>query len=120
MGTARICPPTDRYVDHPLSGGTYQFVSRSVRKPPSIGQYHRLRLFSPRYHSKLVGNGRFRPSTVDFGRYQPMDNEEEGEEKGEPGAWRCSPDPDPLPTGDFFSRVRRRNVSPRGEKEQAN
>ncbi|RWW77170.1 hypothetical protein BHE74_00014681 [Ensete ventricosum] len=65
MGTARICPPTDRYVDHPLSGGTYQFVSRSVRKPPSIGQYHRLRLFSPRYHSKSVGNGRFRVVSAD-------------------------------------------------------
>ncbi|RRT49184.1 hypothetical protein B296_00052562, partial [Ensete ventricosum] len=54
MGTARIGPPADRYVDRPLLGGTYQSVSRSVRKPPSIGQYHRLRLFSPRYHLNSI------------------------------------------------------------------
>ncbi|RZS29228.1 hypothetical protein BHM03_00062934, partial [Ensete ventricosum] len=39
----------------------------------------------------------------------------EKEEKGEPEVQRCSPNLDPSPADDFFSRVGRRNVSPRGE-----
>ncbi|RWV88990.1 hypothetical protein GW17_00048884 [Ensete ventricosum] len=37
------------------------------------------------------------------------------EEKGEPEVQCCSPNLDPSPADDFFSRVGRRNVSPRGE-----
>ncbi|RRT37923.1 hypothetical protein B296_00050729 [Ensete ventricosum] len=36
------------------------------------------------YHLKSIKNGRFRPSPIDFGRYQPREKEE-GEEKGELG-----------------------------------
>ncbi|RZS14095.1 hypothetical protein BHM03_00045775, partial [Ensete ventricosum] len=61
--------------------------------------------------------GRFRSSVADFGRSQSREKEEEGEEeegeeKGELGVWRCSPNLDLSPTGDFFS--------PRGEKERGN
>ncbi|RWW59288.1 hypothetical protein BHE74_00033793 [Ensete ventricosum] len=62
----------------------YQSVSRPVGGPPATGRYRRLGLFPPRYHSKLTGNGRFRPLVADFERYQSK----EGEEK--PGVRCCS------------------------------
>ncbi|RWW68031.1 hypothetical protein BHE74_00024472, partial [Ensete ventricosum] len=92
----------------------------STPLPPEIGS-------PPDRHWPLSGgNGRFRSSTTDFGQYQPR----EKEEKGELGVWRCSPDPDPSPAGDFFARVirrprvisspceGRRSVSPRRDKER--
>ncbi|RZR88628.1 hypothetical protein BHM03_00016250 [Ensete ventricosum] len=57
---------------------------------------------------------------------------EEGEEKGEPGVWCCSTDPNPSPVSEFFAcaihrpwaisspRARRSNVSLRGEKDRDN
>ncbi|RWW45988.1 hypothetical protein BHE74_00048122 [Ensete ventricosum] len=48
----------------------------------ATGRYRRLRLFLPRYQSKEVNNGRFRPSPPAIGWYQPSCSEKEGEEQG--------------------------------------
>ncbi|RZR89101.1 hypothetical protein BHM03_00016753 [Ensete ventricosum] len=54
-------------------------------------------LFPSYYHPKSASNGRFRPSPVDFGRYQPRETEEEGEEKENLEIRRRFLDPDPSP-----------------------
>ncbi|RZS26989.1 hypothetical protein BHM03_00060426 [Ensete ventricosum] len=39
-----------------VPGGTYRSASRWVCRPPTIGRYHRLRLFPPHYRPKQVSN----------------------------------------------------------------
>ncbi|RWW35333.1 hypothetical protein BHE74_00059770 [Ensete ventricosum] len=118
MGTTRIGPPVDRYTDRLLSGGIADwgyFLPVTTRNRSIMIDFdHRRPLSSD--------NDRFRSSLADFGRYQPREKEEEGEERGEPGIWRCSPDPDPssrlheissrrLLRGKMFLLPGRRNVS---------
>ncbi|RRT66209.1 hypothetical protein B296_00040393, partial [Ensete ventricosum] len=83
-------------------------------RPPATPWCHRLGLFLPHYHPKSGGNGRFRPSTADFRRYQPREKEEEGEEEGEgkrePGVGASLLIPSPA--DDSSPCAGRRNVSP--------
>ncbi|RRT60498.1 hypothetical protein B296_00031765 [Ensete ventricosum] len=97
-----------------ISIGRFISVLATFQGEIECNKYHRLGLFRPittrnrsvtvdfDYHRLLSGgNGRFRLSTTNFGRYQSREGarrrrgRRRGEEKGEPRVRRCSPDPSP-------------------------
>ncbi|RRT33595.1 hypothetical protein B296_00055600, partial [Ensete ventricosum] len=106
---------------------SYRPIRAICTSPSATRWYHQLGLFSLYYHRNRSvtvdfdhcrplsgGNGRFRPSSADFGQYQLREKEEEGEEeegeeKREPrDPALLFPDPNPSPAG--FSALRGENL----------
>ncbi|RWW75948.1 hypothetical protein BHE74_00015987 [Ensete ventricosum] len=97
----------------------YRFDRRLVRGPSTIERYHRLRLFPPRYHLKLVGNDHCRRLLsgvmVNFDHHLFRAVSPEGEKRENLEIRRCSSDLDPcLQASRRFSG---RIIGDRGKKK---
>ncbi|RWW88585.1 hypothetical protein BHE74_00002537 [Ensete ventricosum] len=76
--------------------------------PLATRRYHRLGLFSPRYHPKSTVDDRFQAGATEGGRKQKREKKREKNLESIDPSLRCPCDP--LPAGDFFSQ--------HGEKER--
>ncbi|RZR79721.1 hypothetical protein BHM03_00005521 [Ensete ventricosum] len=115
---------SDRYADCPLPGGTARYravhigllADRYADRLLAIRWYHRLGLFPPCYHPKLIVGGRFRALAVEGGRKKKREKNLESVDLS-PARLVARAISSPVHGEETSPHAGRRNISPREEKK---